>query len=337
MLNPFWVTRRNFEAATAQVLAAVTLGDEARMREQAIRREHDNRRRRIATLVSSLFLLASLVASIVLFGTATTPLPPHRDPGRIGIAVVNEEDRDRPLDVSVRYEGTGKSTGFSIVVSDWTSDARRPVQVAVYLCGPLRDGLRLSEANSPGDLAIQTVPGSPIEFDTFLGRHEDCSYAVATGNLAQVIIDGQSSHEFRSEASARVAFAAPGVSTILTEEQLGNYRALPISRESRVNVVLNTPADLVIGTARPQIPPSGHPSWTQPVVSDGPLPLDYFVSGSLQGREYASQWQLFVAGASAGLAGAALMWLAQLVIDLIRVRGQNVEEASVAEFVAPPR
>lgn len=319
MRNPFGATRRDLDASTAQVLAAISRAQDTSSAQHADTREQRRLRRRIAVGTSTLALLASLLASFMLFGAATTQLASPRDPGRISIAIVDEADRERPFDVSVSYDLSGQSSRFMISVSDWTSDIRRPVQVAIYVCGALRDGLRLSEVNSKVDLDLRNVPGKPVEFDSFLMRHDDCSYAVATGNVAQVILAGESAYELRSEAAERAAFTMPGVSTIMVKEQLGDVEALPISRESSINVSLTTPGDFAVGSARPQVPSSGQLSWTWP-LSDGNPPADYLVSGALQDRAFVSQLQLFVAGALAGVAGAALMWLAQLAIDSPRIR-----------------
>ena len=318
MRIPFWVTRRDLDSARSEILAAVSRTYADASSRDAAERSDGRRRSSIAIAIGALFLVGSVVASLALFEAATKQLPPTSDPGRIGIAIVDATDRERAFDVDVSYDATGESSRFTISVSDWTSEIRRPVQVAIYVCGALRDGLRLSEANSDGSLRIKQVSGNPTEFDSFLGRHEECSFAIATADIAQAIVFGESTHSFRSEASDRVAIAVPGVATIFADEQLGDYRAMPISRDSRVDVEIVASADLNVATSRPQMPSSGQLSWARPLVSNQPLPTDYFVSGSLQTRESVSQLQLFLAGALAGLAGAALLWLFQLVLEFPR-------------------
>lgn len=181
---------------------------------------------------------------------------------------------------------------------------------------PLRKYL---DQTFPNHTALQARSGSQ---DSVLGLHEDCRYIIAEGGLPrQVLIAGKSTSNARVAAAASIAFAFPGLTTILTEEPVGSATAWRLHRDSRISVAIgNSPADLKISTAQPQVPQSGTLRWNSAISPLAGLPSQYRISGSLQQQETIVQSQLFVAGALVGIAGAAFLWCVELLLDLPRRR-----------------
>ncbi|MFC8797328.1 hypothetical protein ACFT2C_06320 [Promicromonospora sp. NPDC057138] len=269
---------------------------------------------------------------------AISASPTSTDPGRIGVAVI-DQDGKRPVQISAQFAvAADSSTRFQIVVSDLT-DATE--EVALFFCGPIRDGLDLEEVNQ-GPLVLSQAPNSPARYDSVLGDRSECSYTTSRLEPGhQTIVVGQSRYSFLARTGANVLYTVPGVRTVLTREDLGGETMAPLDPASTVSITMaGLPNDLQIAAAVPQLPDSGLPSWSYEVGGQPRVPGEYRVMGHLVTVENRAQATVFFAGAFVGISGAAVLWLIEILVTGAlggRPRGEPADRWEQTKERPPPR
>jgi len=96
-----------------------------------------------------------------------------------------------------------------------------------------------------------------------------------------------------------------------------NLEPAPLLGDSAFTVGLTDPPnDLSNVVASPQLPNSGILQW-QGRFSHSPIEARYKISGELLNRQSSGQRYLFIAGALVGVAGAAIIWLLELISKML--------------------
>ncbi|WP_350350399.1 hypothetical protein ABS642_12950 [Microbacterium sp. A8/3-1] len=216
---------------------------------------------------------------------------------------------------------------FSIAVSVYPSPAQnlltssyRPT-FGFFFCGELREGLTLSEINQ-GPQPTPTAANSTV-VDSIVGDHAECDYLEVTGVTNQVVLHGSTDTAFASREGSRILYAIPGVVAPSLPEQIDTSTALPLPPETDITVSLSdVPTDLQVSQSMPQIPADGQLSWTSTLGSALP-PTEYRLSGVLETRQASASVALFTAGALVGVAGAAVLWVMETVVGIVRKQRPN--------------
>jgi hypothetical protein len=118
-------------------------------------------------------------------------------------------------------------------------------------------------------------------------------------------------------SGAKILYTLPGVTTLLSSEDLNGSTVHPLPPDSTVKVRLGEPpADLTVTASSRQIPASGQLAWSYK-VTDPDLPDWYRVGGFLASAEETAQSLIFFAGALVGVFGAALLWLLESLVQLL--------------------
>lgn len=297
-----------------------TIGGLERRHEMAEfrRAEADRHHRRRNVLVATLAFTLSAGAGVALFFPSMANLPTASDPGRIGVALLRQAS-PRVLQASVRIDGSAPdSMAFTLAVSDFSGDrSKGPFEVAIYACGRVAAGLVMQEMNGGKILEMKPIDGSRIEFDSRLGERSECTYTVASTPDFQVLLAARSMARLASTSGDGILYALPALTTLFQEEPLGQDVATPLAEDSTLSVSLdNVRSDFNLSASAPQVPDSGQFAWTTSVNPRTAIPSQYRISGTLAAERNRIQAGIFAAGALAGLAGAALLWLIESVIAL---------------------
>ena len=133
----------------------------------------------------------------------------------------------------------------------------------------------------------------------------------------QALVAISSSRPIAVTAGAKILYAVPGITTLLTGEDLNGSTVRPLHSDSSVEVKLGeVPADLTVVASSPQIPTSGQLAWSYSIAHPD-LPNSYRVSGSLASAERTAQRLIFFAGVLLGVCGAAVLWLLESLVQLL--------------------
>jgi hypothetical protein len=132
----------------------------------------------------------------------------------------------------------------------------------------------------------------------------------------QAVLHISSSRLIAVTSGAKILYTLPGITTLVSTEDLNGSPVHPLPSDSTVEVTLSgVPADLTVAAASPQIPAAGQLDWGY-TLGPSRLPLVYRVSGSLASAERTAQRNIFFAGAFLGISGAAVIWLIESLIHL---------------------
>ncbi|MCD5346130.1 hypothetical protein [Agromyces sp. S2-1-8] len=257
------------------------------------------------------------ITSIVLVMVSLPASPTSATSGRIG--VVMPEAPDGAVQVYASFSGAVDSGAqFELVVSVLpTADSADHTSVGIFFCGPIRDGLELTQANTNDIPTPVPVEPGTTESDSRLGYRSECDFVTVSSDNWQVILYGKSNHALATTAGKKVLYSLPGVTTTFRDESVNGALMHPLPQYSTVDVAMaQVPSDLTISTAAPQIPAAGDLAWTSTDVLRVNAPSEYRLSGVLGDRESNSQALLFTAGALVGLAGAALLWAFEGIVDI---------------------
>ena len=285
----------------------------------------DARRRRWLSVSAgiALALLAGASGWGLLLASTPQTSPAVSPTGRIGIVSVGSLP-ESIVRVDADFSASSDEPGsFSIVVSVYPSPAQdlltstfKPT-IGFLFCGDLREGLTLTEANHGRQPSPTPVTGSTI-FDSVVGERAECDYLEITGITSQVALSGSTDTAFASTEGSRVLYAFPGVVAPFLPESINASTAIPLPSETEITVSLrDIPADLQVSQSMPQIPADGQLSWTSTLGSAIP-PSEYRVSGVLENAQASASVGLFAAGALVGIAGAAVLWVMESAIGIIR-------------------
>lgn len=283
---------------------------------EQLRAAINERRRRVTVILATVVLVLSLAGSILLFLPSMAGPALARDPGRLGIAIIGENDRqaiwvDLSIDAVVE-----DATTFRLAVSDFMTDhSSDALMLAIYACGQIRDGLALQEVNGGKFLDLKPIDGSSIEFDSRLGERSQCTYAVAATTTRQVLLSARSSASLSSKSGDGIMYALPGLTTLALAEPLGDATATPLPRDSTLTVRLaNVRSDFNLTASAPLVPESGRLAWTTSIGASAGIPSQYRVTGTVTSERNRIQAGIFAAGALVGVASAALVWLVELIL-----------------------
>lgn len=280
---------------------------------EQLRSTSDRHLRRINILAGLVVFAMSAVGAFLLFLPSMAGPPLGRDPGRVGIALIGQTDpqniqADLFIDASVE-----DSMSFTLAVSDFGTDhSVDPLKVVIYACGRVRENLVLQEVNGGKILELKPIDGSPVVSDSLLGDRSECTYTVSTMASWQILISAVSTTPVATRSGDGIMYTLPGLTTLLLDEAVGRETAMPLPRDSRLNVALqNVRGDFSVTASVPQIPESGRLAWTT-LLDPGPdIPNQYRISGTLATERNRLQAGIFAAGALVGVAGAALLFSAE--------------------------
>lgn len=282
-----------------------------------------SRQRTVLAVVAAVVAVVTGLMSWQLLSGSLPTSPTALPPGRIGIATVGDAERDT-VQVVARFSAEDpNSTEFELIVTDLGRKA--PTEIVLFFCGPIREGLRLSDVNDEGEISFQPMPirGSS---DSNLGHHDACQFAVvklASEFFRQVILAGRSSHPIRAGSGADVMYSLPGVTTPVVKQDFLGKEAYPLGMGSTIDVSFtDIPDDLRVVHSRPQIPDSGSLAWEQRLSVPG-LPGLYRVTGELTTEKARSEVDFFVAGAFVGIFGAAALWLLEILLSIVVERTRD--------------
>jgi hypothetical protein len=318
MLRLGWGRSRATQAIEANLAHVRLIVDRLLETEDLKAREVASRRRVVirtgfaATLVLGLVSVGLLVWSLPVSPTAS-------DPGRIGV-VLPDGGSGGSIQMFASFSGEVDSrASFRVVVSvfpgtDYTSTT--PTSIGFFFCGEIRRGLRLTEANAPDQPDLAAVESDSLESDSRLGDRSECDFVTITSQSRQVILFGSSDLRLAAASGKRVLYALPGVTTAAIEETVNGTLVHPLPTGTSLHVVMeNVPVDLSVSAAAPQIPAAGDLAWSFADIGTTNPPSQYRIAGELGDRENLSQAALFTAGALVGVAGAALLWALEALVD----------------------
>ena len=273
--------------------------------------------------MAALALLIAAVAAMFswwLFTAGKSGTPTADAPGTIGIALVG----GTPLEGAVQVDGMfdaahGDSTNFTLAISNLapTADAEQSVPtVAIYLCGSIGEQVELWDMNG-GELKVGPVPINVVVTDTRLGDRSACRYTTAPFRDGfQLLVAGTATRPLAVRSGANVRYSLPGIVTTLFAENVGGKTVEPLPGGSTIKVALQgVPSDFSLTAASPELPGSGQLAWSFPTSSPPEPPISYRVLGSLSNAQQDAQQNVFLAGALVGLAGSALLWSLQALLE----------------------
>lgn len=281
------------------------------------------RRRWWSVGVGSALALVAAAWGWGLLLASTPQTPPAISPtGQIGIVSVGALPQSITR-VDADFSAASDERGaFSIAVSVYPSPAQdlltssyRPT-FGFFFCGDLRKGLTLSEMNQGAQPSPSAVNSTVV--DTTIGDHADCDYLEVAGVTNQVVLRGSTDTAFASNEGPRILYALPGVVAPSLPGPIDTSTTLPLPPETDITVSLvDVPTDLQVSQSMPQIPADGQLSWTWTLGSELP-PSEYRLSGALETQQASASVALFAAGALVGVAGAAVLWVMETVVGMVR-------------------
>jgi hypothetical protein len=279
----------------------------------------------VGGILACLFTAASI--GLVMVSLPASPVAP--DPGQIG--VVMPQDPDGTVQVYASFSGMVDSKAhFKLIVSVFPSVEAETSQtsVGVFLCGAIREGLVLRQVNTSEIPTIVPVKPDVLEFDTRLGYRSECDFVSVSSDTWQVALYGISNLASATTAGEKVVYAFPGVTTSTLEENVNGELMRPVLHDTSLQVEMTeVPSDLTVTASAPQITASGVLAWSFADIRGVNAPSEYRVSGILADRENSSQAFLFVAGALIGLAGAALLWAIEGIVEVV-IAGRRTRAAA---------
>lgn len=276
-------------------------------------------RRRIVIWTGFALALVFGLVSVGLLVWSLPASPTASDPGRIGV-VLPVGSRDGSVQVYTAFSGKVDSpASFEVVVSvipQTDGTPTTPTSIGFLFCGDIRLGLRLTEANTPDQPDLAAVKSDTLESDSRLGDRSECDYVTITSQSWQVILYGSSDLRLAKADGKRVLYALPGVTTTAIDETVNGSVVRPLPSGTSLDVAMaDVPVDLTVSTAAPQIPAAGNLAWSFADLRTTNSPDEYRIAGELGDRENLSQFALFTAGALIGVAGAALLWALEALVD----------------------
>lgn len=282
-------------------------------------------RRRAVVWVGAVLACVFTAASIGLVAVSLPSSPTAPDQGRIG--VVMPEDPDGTVQVYASFSGSLDSKSrFELVVSVFppAESSSSGTSVGIFFCGAIREGLKLRQANTNDIPSPVPVEQDVLEADSRLGERSECEFVSVTSDNFQVILFGESDHSSVTTAGKKALYVFPGVATTVAEENVNGMLMRPLPRDSTLDVVMtDVPPDLTVSASAPQIPPDGNLAWPFADIRSINAPSEYRISGVLGDRENTSQALLFTAGALIGLAGAALLWALEGIVEITLIRRRS--------------
>ena len=147
---------------------------------------------------------------------------------------------------------------------------------------------------SPGGHSAEMISDSRSKSDSRLGDRRTCAYAVdEMTDGFQALLTISSSRPITVSSKAKILYSLPGITTLLSSEDMDGSTVRPLHSDSTVDVALGeVPADLTVVASSPQIPTSGHLAWSYS-IADPDLPDSYRVSRlSRERRENCSDFDL---------------------------------------------
>jgi hypothetical protein len=294
--------------------------EDVKAREVASRRRVVIRTGFSVALVFGLLSVGLLVWSLPVSPTAS-------DPGRIGV-VLPQGGRGGSFQVYASFSGEVDSrASFRIVVTvfpERDGTPTTPTSIGFFFCGEMRRGLQLTEANAPDQPELAAVESNLIESDSRLGDRSECEFVTITSPTEQVILFGSSDLHLAAASGKRVLYALPGVTTTVVDETVNGTLVHPLPSGASLDVMIDeVPVDLSVSAAAPQIPEAGDLAWAFTDIRTTNAPSEYRVAGELGDRENLSQAALFTAGSLIGVAGAALLWALEALVDGSRKRSRR--------------
>ena len=309
--------RNSLDRRIAADLHGVGKSIDAIANDRAVDAELAHKRRLAIAWLGGLMACVFTIASIVLVMVSLPASPTSAAPGRIG--VVMPEVPDGTVQVYASFSGAiDSSAQFELIISVLPiADPVANTSFGIFFCGPIRDGLTLTQANTSDiPTPVPVEQGSP-EADSRLGIRSECDFVTVSSDNWQVILYGKSNHALAATAGKKVLYALPGVTTTFRDETVNGVLMHPLPQDSTVRVAMaQVPSDLSVSAAVPQIPAAGDLAWTYTDVLRVNAPSEYRLSGVLGDRENNSQALLFTAGALVGLAGAALLWALEGIVEI---------------------
>ena len=279
-------------------------------------------RRRALVWVGVILACVFTAASIGLVAVALPASPTAPDPGRIGVVV--PDDPDGAVQVYAAFSADVDSKAhFKLILSvlPSTASVARSASFGVFFCGAIREGLQLTQANTTEAPSPVPVEQDILEFDSRLGYRSECDFVEVSSDLWQVALFGTSDLALATVAGEKVLYAVPGVTTTSVEENVNGELMQPLALDSTLRVEMtDIPADLAVTASAPQLPAAGTLAWSFADIRGVNAPSQYRVSGILGDRESVSRALLFAAGALIGLAGAALIWAIEGIVETILLR-----------------
>lgn len=324
-----WISR-SFDKVAASVDAMRDSSDRTSanvdklIRELRVERLDAQRRRWWSVGVGSVLALLAGASGWGLLLASTPQTPPAISPtGRIGIVSVGSLP-ESVVRVDADFSASSDERGsFSIAVSAYPSPAQNLLTwsfkptIGFLFCGDLREGLTLTEANQGPQPSPTPVTNSTM-VDSVVGERAECDYLEVTGITSQVVLRGSTDTAFASTEGSRILYAFPGVVAPFLPELINTSTALPLPSETEISVSLrDLPTDLQVAQSMPQIPADGQLSWTSTLGSALP-PSEYRLSGVLETAQASASVGLFAAGALVGVAGAAVLWVMEAVVGIVR-------------------
>lgn len=313
-------------------IRALRASVDAVARDQEVDAGVATRRRWAFVWVGGILACVFTAASFGLAAVSLPASPTAPDPGRIG--VVMPQDPDGTVQVYASFSGVVDSKAhFKLIVSVFPSSEATSSQtsVGVFFCGAIREGLRLDQVNTSEIPMAVPVEPDILEFDTRLGYRSECDFVSVASDTWQVALHGTSDLALATVAGEKVLYALPGVTTSTIEENVNGQLMRPVVHDTTLQVEMTeVPSDLTVTASAPQIPPAGTLAWSFTDIRGVNAPSEYRVSGILGDRENSSQALLFTAGALVGLAGAALLWAVEGILEIALARGRTRAEAETS-------
>lgn len=323
--------KRAVEAVGADV-RALRASVDAFARDQEIDAGVATSRRWAFVWVGGILACLFTAASIGLVVVALPASPTAPDPGRIG--VVMPQYPDGTVQVHASFSGVLDSKAhFKLIVSVLPSSEAEASQtsVGVFFCGAIREGLVLEQVNTSETPTTAPVEPDVLEFDTRLGYRTECDFVRVSSDTWQVALYGTSDLALATTAGERVVYALPGVTTSTIEENVNGELMRPVLHDTTLQVEMTeVSSDLTVTASAPQIPAAGVLAWSFADIRGVNAPSEYRVSGTLADRENSSQAFLFMAGALIGLAGAALLWAIEGIVEVVIARRRTRAAAARA-------
>jgi hypothetical protein len=280
----------------------------------------------IRVSVATALAIGPLIGAVSLASTPFAAFPRLGSPGMIVIAAEHVTRRsERPVDVSVNTSVAAADghTRLDIAVtqnpgSGTGTDSEWPLDV--FLCGAIgQDPAYVDNQGQPvswqeADPGHHVLSTSPIQapLATCVQTRLVLPRGPVTG-MRQVLLSGASGRAPSSVSGSRVLYALPGIGTLpmLPDTQVD---PLPAGSTARLSLA-GFPGDLTEVVASPQLPDAGILNWTTDLSGPRIPAREYRLSGTLHDRDASGQRDLFLAGALVGVAGGAVVWLVELLLD----------------------
>lgn len=214
--------------------------------------------------------------------------------------------------------------------------AREPAfPVLVFLCGRIAQDPQFRDNHGRILTWHQPDTGTAVEWTSAInGFLSTCVYSRqvlpedSTTSFRQILLLGTADAPTERVSGTRIQYALPGVGTM---PDVGDLPVAPLPAGSTASInLLGYRSDLTDAVASPQLPDTGILSWSADLTGTKAPAHQYRLSGTLQDVVATSQRNLFIAGALVGVAGGAIVWLTELILDAgsLGVRSRSMRRRS---------